>query len=147
MTVTSFLTHEVLIFQPYLCEDSKYLGQSEIFVCIYVHSLGKNPKYSGNSLALVYFCYRIQQDPLLLLRNTPNIHQIQHQKRLQTSTRKGISQILRLITQSSSEMAKFAIPAQETPKSLGQSLCHCMLIEKLIKIFRSNFSARQRHTG
>ena len=39
--MTSFLTHVCLIFQPYLCEDSEYFEQSEIFVCIYVHSLGK----------------------------------------------------------------------------------------------------------
>ena len=36
-------------------------------------------------------------------------------------------------------MAKIARPAQETPESLGQSLCYCVLIEKLTKIFRSNF--------
>ena len=36
-------------------------------------------------------------------------------------------------------MAKFTIPAQETPESLGQSLCHYVLIEKLIKIFLATF--------
>ena len=46
-------------------------------------------------------------------------------KRLQTLTRKGISQILGLIAQSSSEMAKSPILAQETPKSSGQSLSLC----------------------
>ena len=60
-------------------------------------------------------------------------------KRLQTLTRKGISQKLGLIAQSSSEIAKFSIPAQEIPKSLGQSLCHCTLIKKLIKIFVATF--------
>ena len=66
---------------------------------------------------------------------------------VQTSTRKGISRIIGKITQSSSEMAKFATTAQETPKTSGQSLCHYALIEKLIKNFHSNFSARQGHTG
>ena len=36
-------------------------------------------------------------------------------------------------------MAKIARPAQETPEFLGQSLCYCVLIEKLTKIFRRNF--------
>ena len=41
---------------------------------IYVQSSWKNPEYLGNSLALVYFCYRIQQGPLLVnMRNTLNI--------------------------------------------------------------------------
>ena len=31
------------MFQSYICEDSEYLGQSEIFVYIYIHSLGKIP--------------------------------------------------------------------------------------------------------
>ena len=35
----------------------------------------ENPKYSGNSLDLVYFYYRIQQG-LLLLLNTSNIHSL-----------------------------------------------------------------------
>ena len=51
-----------------------------------------------------------------------------------TLTRKGISQIIGKITQSSSKMAKFAIPAQETPKSLGQ---YCVLIEKQSRFFCS----------
>ena len=50
-----------------------------------------------------------------------------------------ITQILRKIVKSSSEMAKIARPAQETPKFSGQSLCYCMLIEKLTKKICSNF--------
>ena len=50
------------------------------------------------------------------------------------------------IAQSSSEMAKIARSAQEIPKFLGQLLCYCALIEKLITIFRSNLLAIQRHS-
>ena len=38
---------------------------------------------------------------------------------VQTLTRKGIPQILGLIAQNSSEMAKFAMPAQEIPQIFG----------------------------
>ena len=60
-TVTSFLTHVFLIFWPYLHEHSKYLRDLEI-ICVYIGIFfWENPEYLGNSLALVYFCYRIQQ--------------------------------------------------------------------------------------
>ena len=47
-------------------------SNQEIFVYIYVHCIEKIAKYLGNSLALVYFSCRIQQGPLLLMRNIPN---------------------------------------------------------------------------
>ena len=41
---------------------------------------------------------------------------------------------------------KIARPAKEIPQFLGQSLCYCAVIEKLIIIFCSNFLAMQRHS-
>ena len=86
-----------------------------MYICT---SSWENPKYSGNSLALVYFGYRIQQGPLLV-DEYPKYLLDSGLERLQTLTMKGISQILGLIAQISSEMAKFAIPAQEIPEFLG----------------------------
>ena len=82
----------------------------------------------GNSLDLVYFYCRIQQG-LLLLSNT-----LEYLLDLERITR-----IFGKIVKSSSEMAKIARPAQETPKFLGQLLCYCTLIEKLTRIFHSDF--------
>ena len=81
---------------------------------------------------------------LFLLQDTAGSAAIKYIKYLQDSGR--ITRILRKIAQSSNEMAKIARPAQEIPEFLGQSLCYCALIEELIKIFRTNFLAIQRHS-
>ena len=57
----------------------------------------------------------------------------------------GLTQIFGKFIKSSSEMAKIARPAQETPKFLEQSLCYCTLIEKtnhkfFVVIFRNTES-------
>ena len=51
------------------------------------------------------------------------------------------------IIKSSSEMAKIARPAQETPKFLGQLLCYCVLIEKLTTIFFHSDFQQYRDTA
>ena len=134
--VTSFPMYINSFFSHIPERILKIQGNWRYLLFMYI-ALG-NPEYLGNSLALVYFCYSIQQCPLLLMWNIPNIHLIQTSVPHQG---KKYPEYLGKSPKSSSEMAKFATSTQEIPKSLGQSLCLCMLIEEINQEFHIAFSA------
>ena len=100
----------ILVFQPYPGEDSKYSDELGRFACISVFSLGNTPNIQEIHLDWSYFL----QDIAGLTANTEYINY------LLDSERK--TRIIGKIIKRSSEMAKFAIPAQEISDNLEKSL-------------------------
>ena len=111
------------------------IWDNQRYLCIYMYIHLRKPRIIGKFIRLGLF---------LLQDTAGSAATVEYIEYLLDLGR--ITQILRKIAQSSSEMAKIARPAQEIPKFLGQSLCYCVLIEKLIIIFRSNFLAIRRHS-
>ena len=108
----------ILLFQLYPGEDSEYLGQSEGFVCISVFSLGNNPNNWEIQLDWSYFL----QDTAGSTANTEYIDYSPNSEQIHRISGK--------IIERSSEMAKFATPAQEISENSEQLPKICTLIEK-----------------
>ena len=101
----------ILVFQPYPGEDSEYSEESGRFTCNSASSSWEYPKYLGNSFLTGPISCRIQQCSL------QNIEYIDYSLDSERKT-----QIIGKIIKRSSEMAKFAIPAQEISENLEKSL-------------------------
>ena len=80
------------MFQPYLREDSEYSGQSEIFVCIYVHSLGKilNTQFL-KFIRLDLFLLQDTAGSTAIVQEYPEYSLDSGLGMVQTSTRRGIT--------------------------------------------------------
>ena len=100
----------ILVFQPYPEEDSEYLEKSGRYACNSAFSLGNTPNIWEIHFDWSYFL----QDTAGFTVNTEYIDYSPDSERK--------TQIIRKIVKRSSEMAKFAIPAQEISKNLEKSL-------------------------
>ena len=130
----------ILVFQPYPGEDSEYSEESGRFACNSASSLGNTPNIREIHLDWSYFL----QDTAGFTANTEYIDYLPDSERktriigkiyilflgfttdteyidyLPDSERK--TRIIGKIIKMSSEMAKFAIPAQEISENLEKSL-------------------------
>ena len=119
----------ILVFQPYPGEDSEYSKESERFACISASSLGNTPNIRKIHFDWSYFL----QDTAGF---TANIKHLDYSLDSERKTR-----IIRKIIKRSSEMAKFAIPAQEISENSEKLLYFCALIKEInlypfVDIFR-----------
>ena len=113
------LNSNILLFQPYLGEDSKYSEESERFACTLAFLLGKTQIIRKFIRLDLFFL----QDTAGSTANTEYIDYLMDSRE--------ITRILGKIIKRSSEMAKIIIPVQENSENLEQSLYFCALIEKI----------------
>ena len=109
----------ILVFQPYPGEDSEYSEESERFTCISASPFGNTPNIWKIHFDWSYFL----QDTAGFTANTKYIDYSLDSERK--------TQIIGKIIKRSSEMAKFAIPAQEISENLEKSLYFCALIKEI----------------
>ena len=100
----------ILVFQPYPGEDSEYSEESGRFACNSASPLGNTPNIREIHFDWSYFL----QDTAGFTANTECVDYSPDSERK--------TRIIGKILKRSSEMATFAIPAQESSENFGKSL-------------------------